>query len=154
MEKKEEKSSILKMVVELPRPTIQPVNRRIYCLAVRTDEVKTKGGIYIPTEFNKNQGEQQQYWEFKRYFVVAVAEDWDITFKDETTNEIRKPRRGDEVVIFYHEDALRYSPAMVVDFGNSGEKYCVFHQEEIAGMASKPPLIEEGEEKKKGGKKE
>ena len=144
----QEKSSILKMVVDLPRPTIQPVNRRVFCTAVKTDEVKTKGGIFIPTEFNKIKGDQEEHWEFRRYFVVAIAEDWNVSFRDETTGKVRFPKRGDEVIIFYHEDALKYSPAMVVDFGNGGEKYCVFHQEEIAGMASKPPLIEEGDKEK------
>lgn len=140
-------SNALKMVVELPRPTIQPVNRRMYCVAVKTDEVKTKAGIIVPTDFTKTKMQETQHWEFKRYFIVAVSEDFDLTFKDHSTGEVRKPRRGDEVVIFYHEDALRYSPALVVDFGNGGEKYCVFHQEEIAGMANTPPLIEEGDEK-------
>ncbi len=137
----------IKMVVELPRPTIQPVNRRIFCLSVRADEVKTKAGIIIPSSVSKTIEGQTERFVFNRYFVIAVAEDWDVTFRDGNTKEVRKPQRGDEVIIFYHEDALRYSPALVVDFDNGGQKYAVFHQEEIAGIVSIPPLVKEKDEK-------
>ena len=51
----------------------------------------------------------------------------------------RKLRRGDEISIFYHEDALKYEPAQTMDF-ITGEKYIVLHETEIAGVYPNTPI--------------
>ena len=132
---KEEKE---KIIIDLPKATLQPTNGRIYCVGVSQEDVKTKAGIIIPVEFTKIKGEERQEWNFKRYFVCAVAHDITLKVQDTEKNELRTVQRGDEVSIFYHEDALRYSPAEVMDFG-AKTKFIAFHETEIAGVM--PSLI-------------
>lgn len=132
---KKEKEEI---VIELPTPTLQPINGRIYCIGITQEDVKTKAGIIIPVDFTKIKGEEKQEWNFKRYFVCAVANDVNINLYDPKIDKERRIKRGDEVSIFYHEDALRYLPAEVMDFG-AKTKFIAFHETEIAGVT--PSLI-------------
>ena len=132
MDKKEEKKGI-PVTIDLPKPFLQPILQRIYVKEYVMDDVKTKSGIYIPTDFTKIKGEQTQQWKFRRYFVLAVARDVDIMVDDPELKEPRKLRRGDEIAIFYHEDALKYEPAQVNDF-IAQEKWIVLHQTEVAGV--------------------
>ena len=131
-EKEEKKEKFVpSLVVKLPKPALQPIMQRVYVKGFTIENVTTKGGLYIPPTFTKISGDQRKQWNFERYFVLAVASDVDIKVKD--NGKERVPQRGDEVAIFYHEDALKYEPSEVMDF-TTGEKYIALHQTEIAGV--------------------
>lgn len=113
-------------VVTIPKNTFKPVNQRIYCIGQLATEMKTAGGIIVPSRFSMPDARQGVEKELYRYFVVDVAEDVDISFNG------KKLERGDEICTYMPEDAIAYSPATIYDFG-SGTKFIVFHQSEIAG---------------------
>jgi co-chaperonin GroES (HSP10) len=114
-------------VVTIPKNTFKPVNQRIYCVEQLANEMKTSGGLIIPSKFSMPESQRRNVErEMKRYFVVDVADDVDISFNG------NKIMRGDEVCTFMPSDAIAYSPTTICDFG-SGTTFIVFHQSEIAG---------------------
>lgn len=131
---KEVKPEVIPVVIELPKPSLTPTHGRIYAKGFKMDDVKTKGGIFLATSFTKMAGENSnKQWEFQRYFVLAVAPDVTIGVFDKNLGKNRIVRRGDELAIPYHEDALKYEPAQIMDF-DAAEKFIVFHETEIVGV--------------------
>jgi hypothetical protein len=147
--KKEKENNKVALVIELPMPSFQPVNGRIFVKDIAGEDLKTKSGLYIPTNFTTMKGDYKQKWQHKRYFVLAVADDVNIQIAYEgekifegvpyPSKSFRPLQRGDEVAIAYHEDAQGYNPVQVMDFTN-GELYITFHETEIMGAA--PGVLE------------
>jgi co-chaperonin GroES (HSP10) len=76
--KKEKENNKVALVIELPMPSFQPVNGRIFVKDIAGEDLKTKSGLYIPTNFTTMKGDYKQKWQHKRYFVLAVAPDVNI----------------------------------------------------------------------------
>ena len=135
------------MVIDLPVNLVRPMGSRVFCKEVTASEKKTKGGILLATKFEQMRGEDMIRRDYKRYFVIDVANDLTRTFKPANPNEpARQLRRGDEVFIFVPEEAKRYSPVEVIDWNNGGLRYTVFEEMEIAG-AGLVNLISEEDKK-------
>ena len=133
-------SKEIEIVVEIPKTDLQPLNGRIIVVTADAEDVKTKGGIHIPTNFTEQKGEDVKHWEFKRYFVVAVAYDVNLLIDD--GKEVRKLKRGDEVQPFFHKDALNVDYPQVVDWDNGGTKYITLHESEVAVVNGKIPEMD------------
>jgi hypothetical protein len=135
MEVKTAESIESEMSITLPINLIRPMGSRMFCKEITATEKRTKGGIILATKFEQTRGEDVVKRDYKRYFVIDVANDLTRTFKPlDPTEPERKPRRGDEVFIFVPEEAKRYSPVEVIDWNNGGMRYIVFEEMEIAGI--------------------
>jgi len=134
-------------VIDLPVNLVRPMGSRIFCKAVPAFEKKTRAGIIMATSYEQQRGEDRIIRDYKRYFVIDVADDLTRTFKPLDPNQPnRKLQRGDEVFIFVPEDAKRYSPVEVIDWSNGAMRYVVFEEMEIAG-AGLINLIQEEDKK-------
>jgi len=134
-------------VIDLPVNLVRPMGGRVFCKEMTATEKRTRGGIILATKYEQIRGEDVVKRDYKRYFVIDVANDLTRTFKPLDPNEPdRKLRRGDEVFIFVPEDAKRYSPVEVIDWNNGGMRYTVFEEMEIAG-AGLINLIQEEDKK-------
>lgn len=135
------------IVIDLPKNLIRPMGSRVFCKEITATEKKTRGGILLATKFEQIRGEDVIKRDYKRYFVIDVANDLTRTFKPlDPAEPERKLRRGDEVFIFVPEEAKRYSPVEVIDWNNGGMRYTVFEEMEIAG-AGLINLIQEEDKK-------
>jgi len=138
-------SKEVEVVVEIPKTDLQPQNGRILVIGVSAEDVKTHAGIIIPTNFTEMKGDDKLEWEFRRYFVIAVAKDVQLTVKvgDKAPRQIK---RGDEIQPFFHSDALKVEYPQVIDWDNGGEKLTMLHESEIAVVNGKVPEMESNEE--------
>lgn len=135
------------MSIILPVNLVRPMSGRIFCKEITATEKRTRGGIIMATKFEQIRGEDVIKRDYKRYYVIDVANDLTRTFKPLDPKEPeRKLRRGDEVFIFVPEEAKRYSPVEVIDWYNGGMRYTVFEEMEIAG-AGLINLIQEEDKK-------
>jgi co-chaperonin GroES (HSP10) len=128
--------------IQIPKSTIKPMNGRIFCIDKLVD-VKTKGGLILPTSIKGWQGQDQVDIEYRRYFVVEVSEDITIAqlHVEEEKNGKKVKRKlmpGDEVSPFFPPDMVNFKFAEVIDWNNA-KKYIMFHYTEIASTSRKIP---------------
>lgn len=114
-------------VIELPKNQVKPVNQRIFCFEQDPGEMKTQGGIIVPSSHNLPDAKGGKARYRKRYFVIDVADDCTIKVND------RKISRGDEVYPFIPQEAEEWSFPTVFDFYVNAA-YLVFHETELAGV--------------------
>ncbi len=119
-------------VIALPQNQVRPVNQRIFCIMVDPGEMKTEGGLIIPTKYNKPEARNDQSVELIRFFVIDVADDCTILFKKTANSSPCKIERGDEVFPFI-PDVVKWSFPTVHDFYNH-ITYTVLHETELAGV--------------------
>lgn len=121
--------------IDIPINLIRPMTGRIFCKEMPAFEKKTKAGIILAKSYEQYRGEEKIIRDYKRYFVIDVANDLTRTFKPMKKEEPeRKLRRGDEVYIAVPEESSRpYSPVYVIDWNNGAMKYIVFEEMEITG---------------------
>ena len=136
-------------VITLPKNQVRPVYQRIFCIAVDPGEMKTEGGVIIPTSFNQPEAKSNQKVKLMRYFVVDVADDCTIRFKKNRNDRTvpsslpqDKIERGDEVFPFIPPDAVDFVFPEVFDFYNN-ERYIVFHETELGGVGVSPLISKE-----------
>lgn len=123
-------------VIELPKNDVKPVNQRIYCIATDPGEMKTGGGIILPSTHNSPEAKGGRKRELRRYWVVDVADDCNIKFNG------RKISRGDEVYPFIPQEAEEWTFPMIFDFYTNKE-YTVIHETELAGVGMSSLLKKE-----------
>ena len=112
-------------VVNVPKNILKPVMGRIFVIEISAPERK-KSNIILPTNYQK--GERgNEVVHLKRYIVVDVDPQTEIYKKHNL-------RRGDEVTPFIPESAVKLDWPFVIDWGNGGESYLVFHETEIGGI--------------------
>ena len=125
-------------VIELPRNQIKPVNRLIFAIEQDPGEMKTSGGVIVPTDFSMPEAKRGVERKLRRYYVVDVADDVDLQVNG------RKLSRGDEILPFIPQDAEDWTFVEVYDF-YIRRKYFVFEQLEICAIGMSPSLTKEGE---------
>ena len=129
-------------VIKLPRNQVRPVNQRIFCFEVDPGEIKTEGGLYLPTSYNKPEAKGGQTRKLMRYFVIDVADDCTIRFSKDRNSEARKIERGDEVYPFIPDTAVEHDVIVLHDFYNQ-QDYVVFHETELGGVGVSPLISKE-----------
>jgi co-chaperonin GroES (HSP10) len=117
-------------VVNVPKNILKPVMGRIFVIEVSAPERK-KSNIILPTHYQKGE-KAHEIVQLKRYIVVDVDPQTEIYKKYDL-------RRGDEVTPFIPEGAVKLDWPFVVDWGNGGETYLVFHETEIGGIIKLEP---------------
>lgn len=123
-------------VINLPNNQVKPVNGRIFAIAQDPGEMKTEGGLILPTAYSMPEERKGLKRERLRYFVVDVAEDCNIkvpTKGPQNEDWKRNLERGDEIFPFMPQDADGWTPPIVHDFYNN-QDYIVFHESELAGV--------------------
>lgn len=125
-------------VIELPKNQIKPMNRRIFAIAQDPGEMKTAGGVIVPTDFSMPESKRGVERKLRRYYVVDVADDVDLQVNG------RKLSRGDEIFPFIPQEAEEWTFPEVFDFYIS-KKYLVFEQLEICAIGMSSSLKKEGE---------
>ena len=121
-------------VIELPKNQVKPVNQRFFCIGQDPGEMKTAGGVILPSIHNAPEAKGGQKRELLRFWVIDVADDCDIMIPTGPEfKERRKVERGDEIYPFIPEDAVDWSFAKVFDF-YINQQYYVFHQTELDGV--------------------
>ena len=123
-------------VIELPKNQIKPVNRRIFAIEQDPGEMRTAGGILVPTDFSMPEAKKGIERKLRRYYVVDVADDVDLQVNG------RKLERGDEIVPFIPQDAQDWTFVQAFDF-YINKWYFVFEQMEICAIGMSPSLKKE-----------
>ena len=131
-------------VVKLPKNQVRPVNQRIFCIAINPGEMKTEGGIILPTEYTSAEAKGSQKRSLFRYFVVDVADDCSIRYGKMANIAPSKIERGDEVFPFIPVEAVDFKFPTVHDFYNH-EDYIVLHETELGGVGISSLLAKEKE---------
>lgn len=131
-------------VINLPKNQVKPVNGRIFAIAQDPGEMKTEGGILLPTAYSLPEARKGKKREILRYFVVDVADNCNINVPAENLQfaKFRKLERGDEIFPFIPQEAEEWSFPIVHDFYNNND-YIVFHETELAGVGMSPLLKKE-----------
>lgn len=112
-------------VVNVPKNVLKPVMGRIFVMEVSAPERK-KSNIILPTNYQKGEKVYETV-QLKRYIVIDVDPETEIYKRHNL-------RRGDEVTPFIPEGAVKLDWPFVIDWGNGGEAYFVFHETEIGGI--------------------
>ena len=112
-------------VVNVPKNILKPVMGRIFVMEIAAPERK-KSNIILPTSYQKGEKIHESV-QLKRYIVIDVDPETEIYKKHNL-------RRGDEVTPFIPEGAVKLDWPFVIDWGNNGESYLVFHETEIGGI--------------------
>ncbi len=134
-------------VIELPKNQVKPVNQRIFCFEQDPGEMKTQGGIIVPSSHNLPDAKGGKARYRKRYFVIDVADDCTVMVPVDPNNgnnpeNKRKLARGDEVYPFIPQEAEEWSFPTVFDFYVNAA-YLVFHETELAGVGMSSLLKKE-----------
>ncbi len=132
LEQKSYEEITAQSVVTLPHNQVRPVNGRIFCKEVNPEEMKTDGGIILPSQYDKPEAKGGQQIQLKRYFVIDVADDCTIRFKKRENTTPCKIKRGDEVFPFI-PDVVDFKFPTLFDFYINKE-YMVFHETELGGV--------------------
>jgi len=116
--------------LEIPKCFLAPVNGRIYAIEVSGSDLKSPGGLVLPTLFGPKKDDSMQ--DVKRYFAVA----WDTA--EIPLNIQNKLSIGTEVNPMIMKEAIEFNFPEVIDWqGNNIFK--VIHYTELAGISSVKP---------------
>ena len=133
LEQKSYEEITAQSVIKLPKNQVRPVNQRIFCIAVDPGEMKTEGGIILPTEYSLTEAKGGQKRRLLRYFVVDVADDCNIRYEKIANVAPSKIERGDEIFPFIPVEAVDFKFPTVHDFYNHKD-YIVLHETELGGV--------------------
>jgi len=133
VEQKSYKDLTAKSVIKLPHNQVRPVNGRIFVITVDPTEMKTEGGIILPSSYQKETAKGSQKRTLLRYFVIDVADDCTIRFTKTENSSPSKIERGDEVFPFIPVEAVDFEFPELHDFYNN-ENYTVIHETELGGV--------------------
>jgi len=107
-----------------------PINGRIYVTSIIGTDLKTAGGLILPTLYAAKKNEELEGQ--RRYFIVA----WDALGIPEDIKLFLSV--GKEVNPFIPQDAEGYKLPEIIDW-ETGNIFEVFHYTELAGISRNEP---------------
>jgi len=123
MQGEDYKGQTVMAVVEIPNNVVKPLNGRIFAIEQDPGEMKTEGGVIIPTTYQAPEAKGAVTRNLRRYYAVDVADDVTLPVC-----------RGDEIFPFIPQEAENWSFPVIIDWAIN-KAYLVFHESELAGYS-------------------
>jgi hypothetical protein len=118
--------------IDIPLCKKIPINGRIFVIERPGTESKTPGGLFVSHKFRSKKGEEVEFRNVNRFFVVC----WD---PDGIPEDIRnKLHIGIEVSPFLPQEAEEWTIPIIIDF-ETGNQFGVLHYNELAGISETLP---------------